>query len=162
MALQLIYSPIGVAHTPFDHPAGMPIQPTGESSASGAVEIFPEFTDGLTDIDGFSHLILIYHFHKAGPLQLMTAPFLDSESHGIFATRAPSRPNPIGVSVVRLIGIEGRELRFSNLDVMDGTPVLDLKPYVPEFDAPHDCHIGWLKSSIGRVRDAKSDDRFTS
>lgn len=159
--MELTYKPIGVVHSPFKKPDHMPLQPTGDASASGTVEVFHEFTEGLKDIDGFSHLILIYHFHRVAGVELLPKPFLDSRQHGIFATRAPVRPNPIGMSVVRLAGVRGRELEISNLDVIDGTPVLDIKPYVPQFDAVEDCQIGWLESSIGRSGAAEADDRFT-
>ncbi len=160
MATELTYRPIGVIHSPFDSPEAMPLQPTGAASAPGTVEVFPEFAEGLKDIGGFSHLILVYHFHMAGDMDLTPAPFLDSQRHGIFATRAPVRPNPIGVSVVHLAGIDGRVLRISNLDVIDGTPVLDIKPFVPQFDVPEACSVGWLETVVGTARYVESDDRF--
>ena len=138
----------------------MPIQPTGEASAPGTVEIFPEFEDGLKDLDGFSYLILLYFLHKVSGGKLTVTPFLDSEPRGIFATRAPTRPNPIGLSVVRLLGIEGNMLRVENLDILDGTPLLDIKPYVPEFDYRPEARTGWLERAQGKAREIKSDDRF--
>lgn len=138
----------------------MPIQPTGEASAPGAVEIFPEFEAGLKDLEGFSHIILLYYFHQVHGASLTVLPFLDSEPHGIFATRAPTRPNPIGLSVVRLLRIEGRMLHVENLDILDGTPLLDIKPYVPGFDYRAEARTGWLKNAQGKARDTKSDDRF--
>ena len=158
--MQISFRPIGVIHSPFQDLSGMPIQPTGEASAPGTVEIFPEFEDGLKDLDGFSHVILIYYLHKVSGAKLTVTPFLDSEPRGIFATRAPTRPNPIGLSVVRLLGIEGNMLRVENLDILDGTPLLDIKPYVPEFDYRPEARTGWLERAQGKAREIKSDDRF--
>ena len=158
--MEISFRPIGVIHSPFRDLSGMPIQPTGEASAPGFIEIFPEFVDGLKDLDGFSHIILLYYLHKVSGVKLTVTPFLDSEPRGIFATRAPTRPNPIGMSVVRLLGIEGSTLRVENLDILDGTPLLDIKPYVPEFDYRPEARIGWLEQAQGKVREMKSDDRF--
>lgn len=158
--MDILLHPIGVIHSPFQDLSGMPIQPIGEASALGTVEIFPEFEVGLKDLEGFSHVILLYYFHQVSGVKLTVSPFLDSEPRGIFATRAPSRPNPIGLSVVRLLGIEGRTLRVENLDILDGTPLLDIKPYVPEFDYRTEACIGWLEQARGKAREMKSDDRF--
>jgi tRNA-Thr(GGU) m(6)t(6)A37 methyltransferase TsaA len=114
----------------------------------------------LKDLDGFSYVILLYVFHQVGGVKLTVTPFLDSEPRGIFATRAPSRPNPIGLSVVKLLGIEGKMLLVENLDILDGTPLLDIKPYVPEFDHRLDARLGWLEKVRGKARAMKSDDRF--
>jgi len=154
------YRPIGMLHTPFHDLERMPIQPTGEASAPGTAEILPEFAEGLKDLAGFSHVILIYHLHAARRSNLTVRPFLGSESRGVFATRAPTRPNPIGLSVVELQSIEGAVLHLAHLDMLDGTPLLDIKPYVPEFDRPQRVRIGWLEKVKGKVRTTKSDDRF--
>ena len=159
--MEITYRPIGVIHSPFTDLKGMPIQPTGEASAPGSANVFPEFVEGLKDLEGFSHLILVYHLHQVRRTDLTVTPFLDSEPHGVFATRAPTRPNPIGLSIVKLLKIEGNILHFANLDILDGTPLLDIKPYVPDFDAPSEARIGWLEAARGRVKSAKSDDRFT-
>jgi tRNA-Thr(GGU) m(6)t(6)A37 methyltransferase TsaA len=160
--MDITYRPIGTIHSPFTELKDMPIQPTGEASAPGWVEISPEFADGLRDLDGFSHLILIYHLHKALSPRLTVTPFLDEEPHGIFATRAPTRPNPIGLSVVKLVNIEGTVLRLASVDILDGTPLLDIKPYVPGFDAPDNVQIGWLEQAQARAKSTKSDSRFTN
>lgn len=156
----IIYQPIGIIHTPFTKVDQMPIQPTGDSSAAGSVEIFPAYSEGLKDVDGFSHLILLYHLHEITDTNLIVVPFLDTEQRGVFSTRAPVRPNPIGISVVKLINIKGNWLNVENLDVLDGTPLLDLKPYIPDFDAPVDVRIGWLENARIEVKSMKSDDRF--
>lgn len=158
--MEISFRPIGVIHSPFGDLSGMPIQPTGEASAPGSVEIFPEFEAGLKDLDGFSYVILLYYFHRVSGVKLRVTPFLDSEPRGIFATRAPARPNPIGLSVVKLLGIEGNTLRVENLDILDGTPLLDIKPYVPEFDYRPEARTGWLEQAQGKAREMKSDDRF--
>lgn len=157
----IIYQPIGIIHTPFTKVDQMPIQPTGDSSAAGSVEIFPAYSEGLKDVDGFSHLILLYHLHEITDTNLIVVPFLDTEQRGVFSTRAPVRPNPIGISVVKLINIKGNWLNVENLDVLDGTPLLDLKPYIPDFDAPVDVRKGWLENARNETKSMTSDDRFS-
>ena len=157
---QIGYRPIGVIHTPFKERAGMPIQPTGAEGIQGTVEVFGEFAQGLEDLQGFSHVILLYHFDRTTAPQLTVTPFLDSTPHGVFATRAPCRPNPIGLSIVRLLRVEGTVLHIANVDILDGTPLLDIKPYVPEFDEQPSARVGWLEKATGRVQDTTSDDRF--
>lgn len=158
--MQILYQPIGLIHSPFTDTTGMPIQPPGASEVKGSIEIFAEFVQGLQDLNGFSHLILLYHFHQVEQAKLTVTPFLDSRPHGVFATRAPTRPNPIGLSVVKLVGIEQNTLYVSNIDILDGTPLLDLKPYVPEFDQHPVERIGWLEQAKGQVRSQRSDNRF--
>ncbi|GAB6135045.1 hypothetical protein JCM16307_05930 [Thermococcus prieurii] len=123
--------------------------------------MFPEYADGLKDIEGFSHIILIYHFHLARPGRLTVRPYMDNEEHGVFATRAPGRPNPIGLSVVRLLEVRRRRLTVENIDVLDGTPLLDIKPYVPEFDVHRVERIGWLEKNVHKLPEARDDGRFT-
>jgi tRNA-Thr(GGU) m(6)t(6)A37 methyltransferase TsaA len=154
------FKAIGVIHSPFKELNGMPIQPRGASGILGSVNLFPEYTEGLKDIDGFSHVILIYHLHRAGQARMTVVPFLDTEPHGVFATRAPTRPNPIGLSIVKLIKVDGNTLHVENLDILDGTPLLDIKPYVPDFDDEETVRVGWLEQARGRVRQQKSDERF--
>ena len=159
-AAKISYEPIGVIHTPFESTTGMPIQPAGAAGVRGDVEVFPGFAQGLQDLEGFSHVILLYHFHRARQVELVVVPFLDVRLHGVFATRAPSRPNPIGLSVVKLIGVEENHLQVANVDVLDGTPLLDIKPYVPEFDQHPADRIGWLADLSNRAEAKRSDDRF--
>jgi tRNA-Thr(GGU) m(6)t(6)A37 methyltransferase TsaA len=158
--MEITYRPIGTIHSPHTSARGMPIQPTGAAGIRGRVELLAEYAPGLKDLDGFSHVILVYHFHQAGPPLLTVVPFMDSEARGLFATRAPRRPNPIGLSVVRLLRIEGTTLHVENIDVLDGTPLLDLKPYVPKFDRPPDPRAGWLEATGDQVRSRRADDRF--
>ena len=154
------YRPIGVLHTPFTDIAGMPIQPAGAAGVRGTAEINPEFAPGLQDLDGFSHVIVLYHLHRAPAPRLLVTPFMDTEPRGVFATRAPARPNPIGLSVVRLLGREGNVLHLENVDMLDGTPILDLKPYVPAFDGGAADRVGWLERVQANVRTRQADRRF--
>jgi len=152
--------PIGIIHTPFTKPEGMPIQPKGAAGVRATIELFDEYHAGLKDLDGFSHIILLYHFHRSHGFNLQVVPFMDSELRGLFATRAPKRPNPIGISVVQLDKIENGVLHIQNIDIMDSTPLLDIKPYVPEFDSPQDIRTGWLGQARKTISGRKSDDRF--
>ena len=158
---EIKFKPIGIIHSPFKKPKGTPIQPTGAKCIEGTVELFPEYTEGLKDVEGFSHIILIYHFHLSRKVSLKSKPYMDNEEHGIFAMRGPSRPNPIGISVVRLIRIEGNILYIQDVDIVDGTPLLDIKPYVPEFDIREADKIGWLEKVVHKLSISKDDGRFT-
>jgi len=157
---QIIYKPIGIIHTPFKQPKGTPIQPVSAEGVKGHVEVFPEYAKGLKDLEGFSHIFLIYHFHLVKGFSLTVKPYMDSEIRGIFATRAPCRPNPIGISVVRLIKIEGNILHIQDVDIVDGTPLLDIKPYVPTFDVRKVERIGWLERVVSKVYTTKDNGRF--
>ncbi len=154
------YQPIGLVHSRYQTVAGMPIQPTSASALPGTLEILPKFAPGLKDLGGFSHIIVLYHFHRVREPKLLVTPFLDSQPHGVFATRAPTRPNPIGLSIVKLLRVRRNILEIANLDILDGTPVLDIKPYVPEFDQPSTPRVGWLKQATRKIRTQKSDARF--
>ncbi len=154
------YQPIGIIHSPFEGIEKVPIQPTAAVGISGMVKVFAEFADGLKDLGGFSHVILLYQFHRVTQARLTVVPFLDDEPRGVFATRAPSRPNPIGLSIVRLLGIEGNVLHIENVDIVDGTPLLDIKPYVPEFDHHKVERTGWLENAGENIKEKRSDDRF--
>jgi tRNA-Thr(GGU) m(6)t(6)A37 methyltransferase TsaA len=153
--------PIGIIHSPFSEPKGVPIQPTAGKDVQGTVEVFPEYVDGLKDLDGFSHIVLLCFFHLAREYSLEVIPFMDDQLRGVFATRAPSRPNPIGLSVVRLDKIEGNILYIRDLDIVDGTPLLDIKPYVSAF-VPGDIQkTGWLEQNVKKLPKTKDDGRFT-
>ena len=155
------YRPIGIIHTPFKSRTGTPIQPLGGIGVKAEVEIFPEFIEGLADLNGFSHLILLYHFHLSTAYKLKVKPFLDHTVHGVFATRAPARPNPIGISVVRLLRIDRQTLYVEDIDIIDRTPLLDIKPFVPDFDLRKVERIGWLENKVGYAENLKADERFT-
>jgi len=158
--MTFVYRPIGTIHTPFEDIQNMPIQPAAARRVQGTVDLFDEFAAGLQDLDGFSHVILLYHFHRVTQARLCVVPFLDRQPRGVFATRAPARPNPIGLSVVRLLRIEGQTLHVEDVDVVNGTPLLDVKPYVPEFDHVQVERLGWLSAAGGKVEETRSDERF--
>jgi tRNA-Thr(GGU) m(6)t(6)A37 methyltransferase TsaA len=160
MDAQITYTPIGTIQSPFTDISGMPIQPAGAQGVRGTVVIFGEYAEGLSDLNGFSRIILIYAFHKCASRQLTVTPFLDTITHGIFATRAPCRPNAIGISIVRLVSVNGCELVIEDVDILDGTPLLDIKPYVPVFDCYPDEKSGWLAGCKDTVVSKKSDTRF--
>ena len=155
------YTALGVIHSPFTDAKGTPIQPPAARGIAGTVELFPEYVEGLRDLDGFSHVILLYHFDRARPSPLLVKPFLDEKERGVFATRAPSRPNPIGLSIVRLRRVEGSVLHVEDVDVLDGTPLLDIKPYVPEFDERASAATGWIRSRTQHLPEVGDDGRFT-
>lgn len=155
------FSPIGIIHSPFTELEGMPIQPAGAEGVQGSIEIYPEFQEGLRDLDGFSHIILLYHLHRSEGYKLTVTPFLDTQQRGLFSTRAPRRPNPIGLSVVRLTGIDGNILHIENVDILDGTPLLDIKPYIPAFEPDAELRVGWVENAQGEVKEKRSDDRFS-
>ncbi len=157
---EVVYRPIGVIHTPYKDPQGIPIQPKGGSDIEGFVELDPAYGEALSDLDGFSHAYLIYHFHLSKGYSLKVVPFMDDRERGLFATRAPRRPNPIGISVVKIKAIQGNRLYFFGVDMVDGTPLLDIKPYVPDFGALEDVKIGWLKNHVHKSRHFKADGRF--
>jgi tRNA (adenine37-N6)-methyltransferase len=155
------YRPIGLLRSPHADIAGMPIQPVGALGIPGRVEVWPEFADGLLDLEGFSHVILIYHLHRISGALLRVKPFLeDGAEHGVFATRSPKRPNPIGISVLELAGVEGSVVHLRNVDILDQTPVLDIKPYVPAFDAWPGERIGWFAGRAEAAATARADERF--
>jgi tRNA-Thr(GGU) m(6)t(6)A37 methyltransferase TsaA len=157
---EIKYKPIGIIHSPFKQPKGTPLQPTSAKNIGGTVELFSEYVDGLEDLGGFSHIILIYHFHLSKEAPLKVKPYMDSKVHGVFATRGPSRPNSIGMSIVRLIRIEENNLYIQDVDIVDGTPLLDIKPYVPEFDIREVEKIGWLEKNVSKLSISKDDGRF--
>lgn len=154
------YEPIGIINTPFDRKDGMPIQAIGAKGIKGTIVLDRKFKEGLDDLAGFSHIYLIYHFHKSENYTLKAKPFLDDKSHGVFATRAPQRPNRVGISVVKLIGIKDNVLEIENVDMLNGTPLLDIKPYIPDFDIHKVEKTGWATNKTGDINSAKSDDRF--
>ncbi|MCD6573213.1 MAG: tRNA (N6-threonylcarbamoyladenosine(37)-N6)-methyltransferase TrmO [Thermoplasmata archaeon] len=154
------YEPIGVVHSPFKKPIGVPIQPKEAKGVKGIVEVFKKYEGGLEGIEGFSHITLIYHFHLCKERKIKVIPYMGDEPVGVFATRAPSRPNPIGISTVKLIERKGNILHVENIDIIDSTPLLDVKPYVPFFDDYMDVKIGWLEKRIHRLNKTRDDGRF--
>jgi tRNA-Thr(GGU) m(6)t(6)A37 methyltransferase TsaA len=157
---QIRYMPIGVIHSPFKDVKGMPIQAAGARGVVGTVEVESAYQDGLKDLGGFSHIILLYHFHHSQGYSLELKPFMDDHMRGVFATRAPQRPNPIGISVVRLVEVQGCTLFIEDVDIVDGTPLLDIKPFVPEFDVREVESTGWLSKKASKVDAMTADGRF--
>ena len=153
---------IGIIYSPFENLEGMPIQPIGAEGIKGEIHLNKKLISGLKDLKDFSHLTLIYYLHKVNGYSLEVKPFLDDEYHGIFATRSPKRPNAIGVSVVKLDSIKKNIIHISNIDVLNGTPLLDIKPYVPQLyeDSCKNLKIGWFKEKHVNAKTTKADNRF--
>lgn len=157
------FRPIGYVRSPFTDPAQTPVQPTAAAEVAGEVIVEEAFAPGLKDIEGFSHLVLLYAFDRSGPARLVVTPFLDDVERGVFATRAPSRPNPIGLSLTRLVARRGNILHIAGVDVLDGTPVLDIKPYIPDLNPQGDIRVGWLAGKTKRFQTRTAGDaRFAS
>jgi tRNA (adenine37-N6)-methyltransferase len=154
------FTPIGVVRTPFPEHAGMPIQTVAAKGVRGTIELDPVYVPALADLDGFTHLHLITHLHRTTAAPLRVTPYLDTVERGVFATRSPKRPNAIGLSLVRLVGIEGALLHVEELDLLDGTPLLDIKPYVPPFDDRADARYGWFEHRAQNVHRVRADARF--
>ena len=152
--------PIGVIRTPFTSSENTPIQ-SSKSNSNGHVDVSSEYLDALKSLDGFSHIILLYWCHRAKQAKMREKPYLDTEEHGLFSIRAPSRPNPIGISIVKLLSIEGTRLNIEGVDMLDKTPLIDIKPFVPEFDNRPLATSGWLaKSTLVEDHPHTADDRF--
>ena len=157
----LTVEPIGVIRTPFTSLEDMPIQPGGGKDVLGELLIEPQYCEGLVDLDGFSHLYLIYLFHRAADTKMRVVPFLDDRPRGVFATRAPVRPNHIGLSVVELVEVSDCRVTIRNIDVLDGTPLLDIKPYIAQFDGVAESRSGWMEAQKEEVEAKRSDNRFS-
>jgi tRNA-Thr(GGU) m(6)t(6)A37 methyltransferase TsaA len=156
----ICYHPVGVVRSPYTRLEGMPLQSVAGHEVRGQIEIRSDLAPGLKDLDGFSHLHVVAHLHRGAPGGLEVVPFLDDTVRGIFATRSPRHPNPIGLSVVRLLSVSGPVLEIAGLDLLDGTPVLDIKPYVPKFDSFAAERTGWLQKAAERVHQVRADGRF--
>jgi len=154
------YEPIGLIHSPHKEPAGVPIQPTAAAGIRGTVEIFPEFVSGTADLEGFSHIFLLYHLHRSSGYRLRVVPFLDNKKRGLFSTRAPRRPNQIGLSIVKLVSVEENILHIEGVDILDETPLLDIKPYMPGLNPTGEIRIGWAERNSSSFMSKHADDRF--
>ncbi|OQY28400.1 MAG: tRNA (N6-threonylcarbamoyladenosine(37)-N6)-methyltransferase TrmO [Candidatus Cloacimonetes bacterium 4572_55] len=154
-------NPIGVIRSPWKTIEDMPIQAIGGEGVVGYIELYPKFIDGLKGLDGFSHIFLLYLFHRNKDYNLLTKPFLSDNLKGVFATRAPKRPNPIGLSTVEIISIEDNIINVRNIDILDETPLLDIKPYVQAFDSFTHVKNGWLEDAMHRAITYKSDKSFS-
>ncbi len=158
---EIVFEPIGVVRSPFSDVKGMPIQASGARGTRGSIEIKPQLVEGIKDLDGFSHIILLYFFHRCKGFSLQVTPFLDQQTHGVFATRVPRRPNGIGISIVRLVRINDNILEIEDVDILDQTPLIDIKPFVPEFDHRNAEMTGWFNGRAQNASVVRSDDRFT-
>ncbi len=152
---------IGTIRTPFTELEDMPIQPRGGSGIVGEVVVKDQYAAGLADLEGFSHIYLLYRFHRARRVELQVVPFMDGVLRGVFATRSPLRPNHIGLSLVELVSVEGVRLKVRNLDILDNTPLLDIKPYIEQFDKIENATSGWMNGAAGDVAHKRSDGRFS-
>jgi tRNA-Thr(GGU) m(6)t(6)A37 methyltransferase TsaA len=153
---------LGTIHTPFDKLEDMPIQPKGAAEVIGTIELEEQYTEGLADLNGFSHIYLLYEFHMAQRTALTVTPFMDTTPRGVFATRSPLRPNHLGISIVKLIGVEKNIVTVQGIDILNGSPLLDIKPYIAAFDAVQQSQSGWMKGSEDEVAEKRSDLRFVS
>ena len=152
--------PIGIIHSPYYSIEDMPIQPKGASEVEGHIIVDEKYIVGLQDIEGFSHIYLLYSFHEAKRTELLITPFLDKQTRGVFATRSPLRPNHIGISIVQLKRVEGNKIFIEGIDILDGTPLLDIKPYIEKFDTVKKSASGWLQASDKEIKQKRSDNRF--
>ncbi len=151
---------IGIIRSPYSSIEDMPIQPKGARGVEGFVLVDEKYIDGLQDLEGFSHIYFLYSFHEATRTELFVTPFLDTQKRGVFATRSPLRPNHIGISIVKLKRVEGNKVAVENIDILDGTPLLDIKPYIEKFDAVKENFSGWLQASDKEISKKRSDHRF--
>ncbi len=158
---EIVIKPIGIIYTPHEDIRNMPIQPIAAEGARGRIELLPEYTRGLKDLEGFSHITLLYHFHKIRGFELEVIPFMDTEKRGIFACKAPKRPNAIGISTVKLIEIQGNIIHVEQVDMLNATPLIDIKPFYPRYDNRENTKIGWLeKNKELPLEKLRSDERF--
>ena len=160
--MEITLSPIGRLETPFNDIADMPIQPSVLADTRGKAVMDEKFMPGLMDLDGFSHIILLFLLHKISGYQLEVVPFMDTLPHGIFATRSPKRPNRIGMSIVRVESVAGNIVQFKGVDMLNGSPLLDIKPYYSYFDQQTQVRNGWLEGKTLRPENLRSDKRFKS
>ncbi|HOP62680.1 MAG TPA: tRNA (N6-threonylcarbamoyladenosine(37)-N6)-methyltransferase TrmO [Spirochaetota bacterium] len=158
--MEIVLRPVGEIHTPFKTVENMPVQPSAGREVEAEIEIYPEFAEGLSDIEGFSHIYVIFYLNRVKNHKLRVIPFLDTVEHGIFATRSPARPNPVGLSVAELVEVKGNILRIRGVDMLDGSPVIDIKPFVPDFDHCENVKRGWFEGKAEMAVQIRSDDRF--
>lgn len=158
--MEIKLSPIGIIHSPNKKNVGTPIQPKAAKGIKGKVEIYKKYEKGLKDLEKFSYIILLYYFDRSKDYKLMVKPYMDDNYRGLFATRAPARPNNIGLSIVKLNSIDSNILYIENVDILNKTPLLDIKPYVRDFDIFEDAKVGWLEENMHKLKDKKDDGRF--
>ncbi len=152
--------PIGVVHSPFKTVENMPVQPSAARDVEAEIEIFEQYKEGLSDIDGFSHIYVVFYLNRVRETRLRVIPFLDTVERGIFATRSPARPNPVGLSLVELVSVNENFLRIRGIDMLDGSPVIDIKPFVPDFEKHDNVRKGWFEGNTHKAEKILSDTRF--
>jgi len=158
---QITINPIGIIHTPFTSIKNMPIQPIAAEGIEGFIELLPDYASGLKDLEGFSYITLLYHFHKIIGFELVVIPFMDTEKHGIFSCKAPKRPNAIGISTVKLKSVENNIIHIEQVDMLDGTPLIDIKPFYPRYDNRENAKVGWLEKNKNLpLEKMRADERF--
>ncbi len=158
--MDISISPIGIIKTPFNELEGMPVQPSGAADIKGTIIINTEYQQGLSDLEGFSHIILLFYLHRSKGYNLMVKPFMDDKKRGVFSTRAPRRPNPIGLSIVELVEIKENIITIKGIDMLNNTPLIDIKPYIPKFDEKKSASAGWAEARQQKADFLKSDSRF--
>jgi len=158
--VKIEFTPIGIIHTPFKTIENIPIQPAAGKTIEGWIEIFDEYTEGLSDLDGFSHIYLLFHLHRSKNYSLKLIPFLDTVKRGVFSTRSPARPNPLGLSIVEIVSIHDNIINIKGIDILDGSPLIDIKPYVPDFEVTKNIKKGWFEGKEKIIPGKLSDDRF--
>jgi len=158
--VKIEFTPIGIIHTPFKTIENIPIQPAAGKTIEGWIEIFDEYTEGLSDLDGFSHIYLLFHLHRSKSYSLKLIPFLDTVKRGVFSTRSPARPNPLGLSIVEIVSIHDNIINIKGIDILDGSPLIDIKPYVPDFEVTKNIKKGWFEGKEKIIPGKLSDDRF--
>lgn len=158
--MKIEFTPVGIIHTPFKTVENMPIQPSAAKDVTAAIEVFPEYADGLADLEGFSHIYVIFHLHRVRGYKLKVIPFLDTVERGIFATRSPARPNPIGLSVAEIVSVKNNIIEIRGVDMLNGSPVIDIKPFVPEFEDYTGIRKGWFEGKTRNASKIVSDKRF--
>ena len=158
--MKIELTPIGIIHTPFKTVENMPIQPSAAKEVTGTIEIFPEYADGLSDLDGFSHIYVIFFLNMVREPKLKVIPFLDTVERGIFATRSPARPNAVGLSLAELVSVKGNRIIIRGVDMLDESPIIDIKPYVPDFEICDNVKKGWFEGKTHKAEGILSDERF--
>jgi tRNA-Thr(GGU) m(6)t(6)A37 methyltransferase TsaA len=158
--MKIEFSPIGIIHTPFKTVENIPIQPAAAQDSEGWIELFNDYKEGLSDLNGFSHIYVIFHLHKCQNFKLKVIPFLDTVERGIFSTRSPARPNPVGLSIVEIVSVSENIIRIKGIDMLDGSPLIDIKPYVPDFEISGKVKKGWFEGKEKIIPGKLSDGRF--
>lgn len=154
----IVFHPIGVIHSPFKQQQGTPIQSALAGEAAGWIDVDPAYQPALQDLQEVERIWVLYHLDRTADFKPLVTPYLDTTEHGLFATRSPARPNPIGMSVLRLRGLVGSRIDVVGIDILDGTPLLDIKPYVPDFDSFRPSRAGWFDRVT--MNKAEADSRF--